>query len=102
MSIYEAVDNGDIYRGGFRIDTRVDNNTSVDIIGGAKKNLLQNKAVPFGIAMKRLKPHVNYECKNGDVLDNTLFEKLFHSVATLNSSVPKKNTTRKSKKSTKK
>lgn len=47
--------------------------------GGNKR--FQNKVIPFGLAMKRTKPYIGNECKNGDILDSNLFEKLFTMVA---------------------
>jgi len=96
-AIYHWNENQNIYGGGFEVTY---NTSETDVIVGGGKKRFHNKAIPFGLAMKRVKPQLNYECKNGDVLDNTLFEKLFHSIATVNSSEKKerKNTTRKSKK----
>jgi len=87
-------------KGGFAITTNNENKNENEITGGGGKIQFRNKVIPFGLAMKRIKPQLNYECKNGDVLDNTLFEKLFNSIAKVNSSIQKekKNTTRKSKK----
>jgi len=62
-------------RGGFKPITD-------EIMGGGKdKERLKNKAIPFGLAMKREKPKNNYECKNGNIVDNDIFEKLFTMVA---------------------
>jgi hypothetical protein len=53
-----------------------------EIIGGGKHTeRLKNKAIPFGLAMKREKSKNNYECKNGNIVDNDIFEKLFTAVA---------------------
>jgi len=90
-------DTQNIYRGGFEVISNSENESN-EITGGGKKRF-HNKAVPFGLALKRIKPQLNYECKNGDVLDNTLFEKLFNSIARVNSSEKKekKNATRRKK-----
>jgi len=88
-----------IYRGGFEVISNIENEMNGITVGGGKKQF-HNKAIPFGLAMKRIKHQKNYECKNGDVLDKTMFEKLFQSIATVNSFEKKerKNTTRKRKK----
>jgi len=66
------------------------------VTGGSNKDnstiRFQNKSIPFGLAMKRIKPVSGYECKKGNVLDESLFEKLFLEVAKIeNREKPKKN-----------
>ena len=71
-------------RGGFNIIPIVGTGLvgeSSEITGGSKNERFKNKAIPFGLAMKKVNPHNGYECKNGNVLDNDMFEKLFNSVA---------------------
>jgi hypothetical protein len=60
--------------------------------GGGNKRF-QNKVIPFGLAMKRTKPYIGHECKNGDVLDSSKFEQLFNLVA----KVEKREKTKKNK-----
>ena len=106
-TIYIKNDTDDSFRGGFSIES-VNNSTfnsehDIQITeGGGKKHRLHNKAIPFGLAMKRVKPYVGYECKNGDVLNNDMFEKLLTSVAKIernnNNKISKSNKTKKSHK----
>jgi len=70
-------------------------------IQGGSSNRFKNKVIPFGLAMKRTKPMIGYECKNGDILDNHLFEKLFTMVAKVEKrekNINKKNKTKRIKK----
>jgi len=80
------------YKGGFIIgggESIFISNCSFDETNGRNEtkeskggsNRFQNKVVPFGLAMKRTKPYVGHECKNGDILDKDLFDKLFNLVS---------------------
>jgi hypothetical protein len=72
------------YRGGFNIIPIFETTLigeSTEITGGSKNERFKNKAIPFGLALRKEKQHISYECKNGNVLDNDMFEKLFNSVA---------------------
>ena len=87
-TIYAKDDSEHIFRGGFSLDainnstfTTTDFTIADSLEGGGKKHRLHNKAIPFGLAMKRVKPYIGHECKNGDVLNNEMFEKLLTSVA---------------------
>jgi len=90
------------YKGGFNIVPIFENTLvgeSIEISGGSKNERFKNKVIPFGLAMKKIKPHIGYECKNGNVLDNDMFEKLFSTVAKVERS--KKSESNKTKKSKK-
>jgi hypothetical protein len=85
--IYEPItgytndSNNQSYKGGFTIGDGDENHEQNTVSGGVGKTRFQNKVIPFGLAMKRVKPMIGYECKKGDVLDSSLFEQLFNMVA---------------------
>jgi len=79
------------FKGGFPIEITENSNGLTD--GGGSKNIrFQNKVIPFGLAMKKVKPQFGYQCKNGDVLNNDMFEKLFNTVAKIERTNGYKNT----------
>jgi len=93
-AILTSSDNG-TYKGGYEIShIPLIGGETEGIFGGNGKKRFKNKVIPLGLAMKRIKPQLNHECKNGDILNNDIFEKLFNMVATVNKK-DKKNTTRK-------
>lgn len=84
-------------RGGFSVES---SNISEEMQGGGKNKRFENKVIPFGLAMKRVKPQIGRQCKNGDVLNNDMFEKLFTVVAKIEKSnvyIKDKNKTKKKK-----
>jgi len=94
--IYIKDDVETTFRGGFSIES---SQISDQIDGGGKNKRFENKVIPFGLAMKRVKPQIGRQCKNGDVLKNDMFEKLFTAVAKIEKSngYIKKNKTKKRK-----
>lgn len=72
--------NSDINQEGFSNTTK----------GGGNKRF-QNKVIPFGLAIKHTKPYIGHQCKNGDVLNESLFEKLFTMVAKVEKGEKKNN-----------
>jgi hypothetical protein len=86
------------FRGGFSFES---SQISEQIEGGGKPNRFSNKAIPFGLAIKRVKPQIGKQCKNGDVLNNDMFEKLFNTVAKIERSNGNKKDHNKTKKSIK-
>jgi hypothetical protein len=98
--IYNTSDN--TIRGGFSVNT-INNTESLlgsnnNIQGGGNKTQLKNKVIPFGLAIKKEKESSNYECKNGNVIDPLLFNKLFESIAKVEKSKVSQNNKTKRKK----
>jgi len=82
--IYNIFPEDNIIKGGFPTIT-INESTlfgSKNIIeGGSSKTQLKNKVIPVGLALKKEKETTEYTCKNGNIIDDKLFDKLFESVA---------------------
>jgi hypothetical protein len=82
--VYNVFPEDNTTKGGFPIMTINESSlfgSNNNIEGGGSKTQLKNKVIPVGLAIKKETEHASYTCKNGSIIDDSLFDKLFENVA---------------------